>query len=126
MKKMFNVLMSLFVVAMVFSCGDASEEAAAGAAGEFAELAKEAGLSEADVAKAVEVGTKMQACNVCDSAEGAMDGGMTDDCDQFMDEYKDYCMKTFGTDDYSYKSEAGKKAQGFNRIIFTMRDKKCN
>ena len=123
---MFNVLMSLFVVAMVFSCGDASgEEEAGAAAGEFAEMAKEAGLSDADVAKAVEVGTKMQACYTCESAKGAMDSKMTDDCDQFMDEYEAYCAKTFGTDDYNAEGEAGKKVQGFRSIMFKVRNKKC-
>ena len=126
MKKMFNVLMSLFVVAMVFSCGDASgEEEAGAAAGEFAEMAKEAGLSDADVAKAVEVGTKMQACYTCESAPGAYDSEMTDDCDQFMGEYKSYCSETFGTDDYNDEGDAGKKVQGFRDIMFATRDKKC-
>lgn len=128
MKKMFNVLMSLFVVAMVFSCGDASgeEEAAAGAApGEFAEMAKEAGLSDADVAKAVDVGTKMQACYECESAPGAYDSKMTDDCDQFMDEYRSYCAETFGTDDYNDEGDGGKKVQGFRDIMFKVRNKKC-
>ena len=115
--------MSLFVVAMVFSCGDASEEAAAGAAGEFAEMAKEAGLSEADVAKAVEVGTKMQACYTCESAKGAMDSKM--DCPELKSEYKSYCSETFGTDDYNAEGDGGKKVKGFRSIMFKVRNKKC-
>ena len=128
MKKMYNFFMSLLVVAMAFSCGDdASEEAAAGKgkAGEFAKMAKEAGLSDADVAKAVDVGTKMQACYECESAPGAYDSKMTDDCDQFMDEYEAYCAETFGTDDYNAEGDAGKKVQGFRDIMFKVRNKKC-
>lgn len=127
MKKMFNVLMSLFVVAMVFSCGDASEEAAEGGktAGEWDKVAQEYGLSPADVAKAVDVGTKMQACYECESAPGAYDSKMTDDCDQFMDEYRSYCAETFGTDDYNDEGDGGKKVQGFRDIMFKVRNKKC-
>lgn len=126
MKKMFNVLMSLFVVAMVFSCGDASEEAAEGsknAAGEWDKLAKEAGLSKADVTKAIEIGTKMQACWVAESAPRAYDSHMTDDCDPLMDEYKEYCVQTFGSDDYNDEGDAGKKIQGFREIMFATREK---
>ena len=125
MKKMFNVILPLFVVAIVFSCGDGAEEAAEGKNAEFNETAKEYGLSDADVAKAVDVGTKMQECYTCESAPGKMDSEMTDDCDQFMDEYKAYCAETFGTDDYNAEGDAGKKVQGFRSIMFGVRDKKC-
>jgi hypothetical protein len=124
MKKMFNVFMSLFVVAMVFSCGDASEDAGeTKASGEWDKLAQEAGLSAADVAKAVEIGTKMQACWVAESAPGAYDSHMTDDCDPFMEEYGTYCSQTFGTDDYNDEGDAGKKVQGFREIMFATRKK---
>ena len=125
MKKMYNVFMSLLVVAMVFSCGDdASEETAEGAAaGEFAETAKQAGLSDADVAKAVEVGTKMQECYTCESAPGAYDSKM--DCPDLMNEYQAYCAETFGTDDYNDEGDGGKKVQGFRDIMFKVRNKKC-
>ena len=124
MKKMFNVFMSLFVVAMVFSCGAASEDAGeAKASGEWDKLAQEAGLSAADVAKAGEIGTKMQACWGAESAPGAYDSHMTDDCDPFMEEYKSYCAQTYGTDDYNAEGDAGKKVQGFREIMFATRKK---
>ncbi|MDA9161175.1 hypothetical protein N9O13_02110 [Crocinitomicaceae bacterium] len=117
MKKMFNVLMSLFVVAMVFSCGDASEEAAEGsknAAGEWDKVAKEYGLSPADVAKAVEIGTKMKPFK--DNLESK-------EYDDLSDEYTSYCLKTFGTDDYHDEGEGGKKNEGFREIMFATREK---
>ena len=119
--------MSLFVLAMIFSCGDASEDAGKGdeakASSEWDKLAKEAGLSPADVAKAVEIGTKMQACWVAESAPGAYDSHMTDDCDPLMDEYKSYCSQTFGTNDYNDEGDAGKKVQGFREIMYATREK---
>ncbi|MDA8910760.1 hypothetical protein N9I21_03115 [Crocinitomicaceae bacterium] len=126
MRKVLNVLASLFVIGLLFSCGDASEEAtktSAAAGSEWDKLAKEAGLSKADVAKAIEIGTKMQACWVAESAPGAYDSHMTDDCDPFFQEFKEYCVQTFGSDDYNDEGDAGKKIQGFRDIMFATREK---
>ena len=120
---MFNVILPLFVVAIVFSCGDGAEEAAEGKNAEFNEMAKEFGLSDADVAKAVDVGTKMQECYTCESAPGAYDSKM--DCPELMNDYQAYCAETFGTDDYNAEGDAGKKVQGFRDIMFKVRNKKC-
>lgn len=127
MKKLFTLLMISGVVALA-ACGgkDKDKEAdAEGSNNEYAAAMKEYGLSDADVAKAVEIGTKMQACYTCESAPGKMDSEMTDDCDPLMTEYEKYCAETFGTDDYHAKSEGGKKVSGFREIMFKVRNKKC-
>ena len=126
MKNTMRIFTFLFAVGFLFSCGDASEEAtksSAAAGSEWDNLAKEAGLSKADVTKAIEIGTKMQACWVAESAPGAYDSHMTDDCDPFIEEYKEYCLQTFGSDDYNDEGDAGKKIQGFREIMFATREK---
>ena len=130
-KNKFNTMKKLWILPlaalMMVACGgekedDGSSESAANS--EYAE-AKQLGLTDADINKAVEVGTKMQECYECESAPGAYDSKMTDDCDPLMEEYKAYCAGTFGTDDYHEESDGGKKVDAFRTIMFDVRGKKC-
>jgi hypothetical protein len=88
-------------------------------------LRKDLGLNEIespDVQKAIEIGTKMGDCYQLESAPGKMDSKMTEACDPFMKEYKDYCVKTFGTDEYSGDKPENKKVAGFKEIMFDTRN----
>jgi len=127
---MKKLLLSVAVIATMgfASCGgDAEADPKDGekAGGQWDELATEAKLSAADVAKAIEIGTKMQACYTCESAPGAFDSEMTDACDPFMDEYKAYCVTTFGTDDFHDEGDGGKQNEGFRTIMFDTRGALC-
>ena len=126
---MKKLLLSVAVIATMgfASCGDAEADATDGAAaaGQYDKLAKEAKLEPADVAKAIEIGTQMQACYTCESAPGAYDSEMTDECNPFMAAYGDYCVKAFGTDDYNAEGDGGKQVEGFRTIMFETRGALC-
>ena len=114
----------LFASVIMTSCGgkeDGTSEAAAAAA-KWDKLAQESGLKPEDVKKAIEIGTKMGDCYQLESAPGKMDSEMTDACDPFMKEYEDYCVKTFGTDEYSGDKPENKKVDGFRKVMFDTRN----
>ena len=124
MKKVFMLFIAAGALSIAACGGKDKEEEAQGSSNEWSKQMEEYGLSEADITKAVEVGTKMQACYTCESAPRAMDSKM--DCpDELMNEYEQYCKDTFGTDDYHAKTPEGKKVQGFREVMFDVRNKKC-
>jgi hypothetical protein len=102
----------LFASLLLTSCG----------AGKWDELAKKTELTSDDVQKAIEIGTKMGDCFKLESTPGAMDTEMLPACDPFMKEYKDYCVKTFGSDDFHGDKPENKKVEGFREIMFDTRD----
>ncbi len=126
----------LFAATIFTSCGGSNEkekvehsqseskenETAGGKWDKLAEIAK---LTPEDVQKATEIGTKMGECYQLESAPGAMDSKMTEACDPFMKEYKDYCVQKFGTDEYSGSTPENKKVQGFREIMFDAREEKA-
>jgi len=85
-------------------------------------LASKANLTSEDVKKAIEIGTKMGDCYQLESKPGAMDSKMTDACDPYMKEYKDYCIEKFGTDDFLGDSPEIIKVKAFREIMFSTRE----
>jgi hypothetical protein len=128
MKKTMTIFGAiLFASVIMTSCGGKEEGTAEGAkseaaAGKWDKLAQVNGLKPEDVQKAIEIGTKMGDCYQLESAPGKMDSEMTEACDPFMKEYKDYCVKTFGTDEYSGDKPENKKVAGFKEIMFDTRN----
>ena len=115
MRKVKTIFGAILMVTMVTftSCGSG---------GKWAKLAAESKLTPEDIQKAIEVGTKMGDCYQLESAPGAMDSKMTEACDPFMKEYKDYCVSKFGTDEYSGDKEENKKVKAFREIMFDTRN----
>lgn len=85
-------------------------------------VAEEKGLTNEEVKKAVEIGTKMADCFKIESAPGKMDSKMTEACDPLMKEYQDYCKEKYGTDNYFGDSANAKKVFGFREIMFGTRN----
>jgi hypothetical protein len=134
MKKVITILGAFVCTfALLTSCGGGDEKGKEGAAstanaeeskegGKWDELAKKSGLTKEDVEKAIEIGTKMSDCYQLESAPGAMDSKMTDACDPFMKEYKEYSVSKFGTDDHLGDSAESEKVKAFREIMFDTRN----
>jgi hypothetical protein len=134
MKKVITIL-GAFVctIALLTSCGGGDEKGKEGTTstvnaensnegGKWDELAEKSGLTKEDVEKAIEIGTKMSDCYQLESAPGAMDSKMTDACDPFMKEYKEYSVSKFGTDDFMGDTAESKKVKAFREIMFDTRN----
>ncbi len=134
MKKVItNLGVLFFTTLMIASCGGGDDKGKTDAtavesssesaeAGKWDKLAQESGLKKEDADKAIEIGTKMSDCYQLESAPGAMDSKMTDACDPFMKEFKDYCVSKFGTDEFSGDSPENKKVSAFREIMFDTRN----
>ena len=125
MKKVMTIFGAIGIaVLMLTSCGGEKKESTEESKpeGKWEKLAEINGLAKEDVDKAIEIGTKMSDCYQLESAPGAFDSKMTEACDPFMKEYKDYCVMKFGTDEWSGASPENKKNEAFREIMFDTRD----
>jgi hypothetical protein len=133
MKKIMSIFgVILFTSVILTSCGESKKEGSEDTKSEvsdsnsgsdkWTELASKAGISPEDVAKAIEIGTKMGDCYKLESKPGAMDSEMTEECDPLMREYEGYCKEKFGTDEYSGDNPNSKKVEAFREIMFDTRN----
>jgi hypothetical protein len=121
----------VFISTIITSCGGDKKESndskvesteESKPAGKWEKLAEINGLTQEDVVKAIEIGTKMSDCYQLESAPGAYDSKMTEACDPFMKEYKDYCVMKFGTDEWNGDAPENTKNKAFRQIMFDTRN----